>query len=152
MVFGAAATSGKLLGLDQVGLARALGQAFVTAPIIYDMTDRRLRAFAHRVRSEANPAWGPILASQLQGGGVFRRTPTEVIVRTHSSQYRKSAENACGDPWAPGFEMSDAQLLAKVHRFTDQFLGPDRSDNLIEAVFSMDTAEDVGAIVAAMRR
>jgi hypothetical protein len=37
LVFGAAATTEKLLGLDQERLAGALGQAFVTAPIIYDI-------------------------------------------------------------------------------------------------------------------
>ncbi|MHA3791223.1 MmgE/PrpD family protein [Sphingomonas sp. YL-JM2C] len=45
MAFGAAATCARLLGLDAVRTARALGQALVTAPVSYDIVKSNLPEF-----------------------------------------------------------------------------------------------------------
>jgi hypothetical protein len=80
---------------------------------------------------------------------MFRRLPTEVVVRTGEGEHRRSADYAHGDPWAEGFEMSDEKLFAKVRNYTEGFLPPQKADQLIDAVMSLDRAADVGTVVAA---
>jgi 2-methylcitrate dehydratase PrpD len=118
-----------------------------------DLRSERVRSIARRVRYEVNDEWGRTLLDQQQGDGFFRRIPTEVIVHTKSGrQHRGFAEYAHGDPWAPGFEMSDDQLADKARRYLDDILPAPKIEALISAVLSLDEARDVGAVTKAMVR
>lgn len=118
-----------------------------------DLTGEAVRSIARRVTYEIEPAWGPRLAEQMDRDGVLRYIPAEVTVKTNCGKtFRRSAESACGDPWAPDFAMSDAQLARKAHSFLDGILSKDRIDDLINAVLSLDAAGDVQTIVHATVR
>ncbi|MFY9328839.1 MAG: MmgE/PrpD family protein [Georgfuchsia sp.] len=118
-----------------------------------DLSSERVRSFARKVRHEVNAEWGPLLAEQMEKEGVLRYIPTEVIVRTRSgAEYRGFAQSAHGDPWAAGFEMTDAELGDKARGYLDGILPAAKIDALITAVFDLDKASDVRAVAHAMSR
>jgi 2-methylcitrate dehydratase PrpD len=114
-----------------------------------DVTDPTLRQVAEKVRCEVNGEWRQIVVDQVTSDGMFRRLPTEVVVRTREAEHRRAADYAHGDPWAEGFAMSDEKLFAKVRSYTEGFLPPQKADQLIDAVMSLDRAADVDTVVAA---
>ncbi|MDD5175958.1 MAG: MmgE/PrpD family protein [Sterolibacterium sp.] len=114
--------------------------------------DPGLRAFVAKVRTEANPEWSQIMVDQIKSDGIFRRIPTEIVVSARGSTYRKSAEYALGDPWAPGHEMSDGQLADKTRHFTAGLLPPEKTEDLIRAVLTLEQAADVSTVARAMCR
>jgi 2-methylcitrate dehydratase PrpD len=117
-----------------------------------DVTSPQLRAFAHKVRCEINREWSSTMAEQLAADGLFRRIPTEVIVRSAGGEYSGYAESARGDSFEPEFAMTDAELADKVRRFTEGFLPPDKAEALIASVHALGKGGDITAVADAMRR
>jgi 2-methylcitrate dehydratase PrpD len=117
-----------------------------------DVTDPALREVAQKVRCEVNAEWREVVVDQVMSDGIFRRVPTEVIVRTHAGEHRKSSEYAFGDPWAEGYAMSDDKLFEKVHYYTEDCLPTEKADDLIKAVMTLEHATDISAVAAAMVR
>ena len=116
-----------------------------------DLTSERVRSIARRMRAEVAEEWGPMILAQQNGDGFFRRLPAEIIVRTRSGEeYRGCSDYAHGDPWAPGYEMTDAQLGEKARNFLGGILPPARIVELVEAGFALDLAPDVGRLTRAM--
>ncbi len=116
-----------------------------------DLTSDRVRGIARRIRGEVADEWGALIVDQQNGDGFFRRLPTEIVVRTRSgAEYRGVTDYAHGDPWAPGYEMTDAQLGEKARNFLRDILPSPRIAALVEAGFALDRAPDVGPLVRAM--
>lgn len=116
-----------------------------------DLTDRSIRDVARRIRYEVNRDWGPMLVEQQQGDGHFRRLPAEVTVWTRSGAVLTAfTEYAVGDPWAPGFAMTDQQLAEKARGYLAGILPAERIEALIDATMRLDEAPDVRAVAAAM--
>ena len=81
MSFGAAAAAGKLLGLDKLQLAHALGQAFVTTPLVYDIirANKPLYEFGepaywHRYQMSGAATEAGVNAALLAADGFVART------------------------------------------------------------------------------
>jgi 2-methylcitrate dehydratase PrpD len=116
-----------------------------------DFTDPELREMAERVHYEINDSWGPYLAEQLEQEGYFGRIPTELVLRTTAGQeHRGYTEYALGDPWSPEFSFTDKQVADKTRGFLDGILPTAKIEQLIEAVLTIEQADDVSAIAAAM--
>jgi hypothetical protein len=92
------------------------------------------------------------MAEQLAAGGVFRRIPTEVIVRTASGEHTGYAESARGDAFEPEFAMTDAELADKARRFTEGFLPPAKTEALITRVYELGKGGGIAAVADAMQR
>ena len=81
MSFGAAAAAGRLLGLDPVRMARALGQAYVTTPVVYDVIQANAPlyvygqpAYWHRYQMSGAAAEAGVNAALLAADGFVART------------------------------------------------------------------------------
>jgi len=117
-----------------------------------DVTSERVRSFAHKVRCEINPDWSSQMAEQLAADELFRRIPTEVVVRTADAEYRGYAESARGDAWEPQYAMTDSQLAEKVRRFTADFLPAQKVEALISSVLALGHGGNIAAVAVAMQR
>jgi len=144
----------KLLHSVPTGMALiALGVP--TGPKWYevDLKSDRVRNFARKVRHQVVEKWGQALVEQQSGDGFFRRLPTEVVVRTNTGrEYSAYAEYAHGDPWAPGFEMTDAELGDKARGYLDGILPSAKIEALVKAVDALESAPNVNAVAQAMVR
>lgn len=110
-----------------------------------------VRAIARKVTCVLNDEWRELMAEQVRTEGIFKKVPTEVIVRTSDGrELRKFADYAYGDPWAEGFEMADEELFEKARDYTDGFLPLVKVDQLIAAVMTLESAPDLGHVTQAM--
>lgn len=74
-----------------------------------------------------------------------------MVLRTTAGQeHRGYTEYALGDPWSPEFSFTDEQVADKTRGFLDGILPTAKIEQLIEAVLTIEQADDVSAIAEAM--
>jgi len=115
--------------------------------------DSALRGFASKVRWVVNSEWGPHMVEQIAHEGYYRTIPVTVEVQlTDGTTSVVHKEHAKGDPWPPGFEVTDEELDIKVRNFTIDQIGPNGAQQLLRAGRALSSAPNVNELVDSMIR
>jgi 2-methylcitrate dehydratase PrpD len=114
-------------------------------------TNSTLGQLASKVEYVVNKEWGPLMAKEIADEGFYRTIPVTVEVRLRDGTTSVvHVDHVKGDPWAPGFEMTDEELDTKVHTFTVDQIGLEGADHLLQAGRALSHAPSVDELVSSM--
>ncbi|MEW6263194.1 MAG: MmgE/PrpD family protein [Thermodesulfobacteriota bacterium] len=112
------------------------------------INDPRIKAFAKKVRMVSDPEVFKAVYDEVGNEPrPVKKIVTTLEVFTHDGRsYYGHKEYAKGDPWFAETRMSDDELVQKFRRFTRKVLAPDAADELIGAIFRLETMSDIRSL------
>jgi hypothetical protein len=111
--------------------------------------DARLQQFADKVEVGPNTELRDELGAPMAPRHP-RRVPTEVQVHARGMRFVEHADYAWGDPWSEESAMTDDQLREKFAAFSAGVLAPEQAQAILQVLFELEGADDVGPQLMAL--
>ncbi len=113
--------------------------------------DPRVLSFGQKVRVYVDPAADAVYADQVKSGGERKKMHSAIEVKAKGKSYSSRTDYAKGDPWQPGYAMSDEELDNKFRNFSYRLLRPDNIENAIKTIRNLENVACVDELVGYLK-